>query len=43
MPPELFFDHFDDFAALVFSAMRANTVRELRLVTIGAFRQNGTA
>src|SRR5579862_1996194 len=35
----LLFDDLDHFAALVFAAMRAHAVRQLRLVAIGAFRQ----
>ena len=37
----LLFDDLDHFAALVFSAMRANAVREFGLMAIGALRQPG--
>ena len=34
-------DHFDDFAAFVLAALRANAVRQLRLVAVGALRKTG--
>ena len=37
----LLFSDFDHFAALVFSAVRANAVRQLGLMAVGALRHAG--
>jgi len=42
-PRWLLFDHLNDLAAFVFAAMRADTVRELRFVAIGALRHHDAA
>jgi hypothetical protein len=40
---ELLFSDFDDFAAFIFSAVRANAMGQFGLVAIGALGQNGPA
>ena len=37
----LFLLDFDDFAAFILAAMRADAVRQLRLVAVGALRKPG--
>ena len=39
----LLFGDFDDFAALILSAVRANAMRQFRFVAIGAVRHHGAA